>query len=40
MSLYQSFNHRKYLNSRGIRTKESGENIGSGWLGIYEKEFK
>ena len=36
MSLYQSFNHRKYLNSRGIRTKESGENIGSGWLGIYE----
>lgn len=36
MSIFQNFNHRKYLNSKDIRTKEKGENIGPGWLGIYE----
>jgi len=36
MNIFRYFNHRKYLSSRGIKFKDSGENIGRSWVGIYE----
>lgn len=33
-NIFQFFDHKKYLDSRGIRTKGSGENIGKDWYGI------
>lgn len=35
-SVFEFFDHKKYLNSRGVKTKGSGENVGKNWIGIYE----
>ena len=33
-NIFEFFDHMKFLNSRGIRTKGSGENVGKNWIGI------
>lgn len=33
-NIFEFFDEKKYLNSRGIRTKGSGENVGKNWIGI------
>ena len=33
-NIFEFFDHKKYLNSRGIKTKSSGENVGKNWIGI------